>query len=74
VAHPKIYGLQFGGYDPRRGARRYCRQPSFFVVTGQRSYVFGLGATIATTFATRPVRCLLEARARWPQLAETLAQ
>ena len=43
VAHPEIYGPQFGGYDPVDLARgvTYAGNPRFWVVTGQRLYLFG---------------------------------
>ena len=43
VAHPEIYGPQFGGYDPvdlGRGVT-YAGNPRFWVVAGQRLYLFG---------------------------------
>src|SRR5262245_57627098 len=43
AAHPEIYGPQFGGYDPIDVARgvALAGNPRFFVVTGQRLYLFG---------------------------------
>ena len=43
VAHPEIYGPQFGGYDPIDLARgvTYAGNPRFWVVAGQRLYLFG---------------------------------
>jgi len=40
VAHPEIYGPQFGGYDPIDLARgvTYAGNPRFWLVTGQRLY------------------------------------
>ena len=42
AAHPEVYGPQFGGYDPIEIARgiAYAGNPNFFVVTGQRLYLF----------------------------------
>ena len=43
VAHPEIYGPQFGGYDPvdlGRGVT-YAGNPRFWVVSGERLYLFG---------------------------------
>ena len=43
VAHPEIYGPQFGGYDPVDLARgvTYAGNPRFWLVNGQRLYLFG---------------------------------
>jgi hypothetical protein len=75
VAHPEIYGPQFGGYDPIDVARgvTLAGNPRFFVVAGQRLYLFGLEAN-RDAFAAHPERYLPEARERWPQLEEGLAQ
>jgi hypothetical protein len=75
VAHPEIYGPQFGGYDPIDVARgvTLAGNPRFFVVAGQRLYLFGLEAN-RDAFAADPGRYLPEARERWPQLEEMLAQ
>ena len=42
VAHPDIYGPQFGGYDPVDLARgvTVAGQPRFWLVSGQRLYLF----------------------------------
>ena len=75
VAHPEIYGPQFGGYDPIDVARgvTLAGNPRFFVVSAQRLYLFGLEAN-RDTFAAHPERYLPEAMERWPQLEEMLAQ
>ena len=43
VAHPEIYGPQFGGYDPVDLARgvTVAGNPRFWLVSGQRLYLFG---------------------------------
>ena len=43
VAHPEIYGPQFGGYDPVDLARgvTFAGNPRFWLVSGQRLYLFG---------------------------------
>ena len=43
VAHPDIYGPQFGGYDPVDLARgvTYAGNPRFWVISDQRLYLFG---------------------------------
>jgi hypothetical protein len=75
VAHPEIYGPQFGGYDPIDVARgvAYAGNPRFFVVTGQRLYLFGREES-RNAFAANPAKFLKEAQVRWPGLQNTLAQ
>jgi hypothetical protein len=75
VAHPEIYGPQFGGYDPidlGRGVT-YAGNPRFWVVTGQRLYLFGREES-RDAFAADPARFLKEATARWPAIEQGLAQ
>ena len=75
VAHPEIYGPQFGGYDPvdlGRGVT-YAGNPRFWVVTGQRLYLFGREEN-RDAFAAEPARFLKEAIARWPALERGLAR
>lgn len=75
AAHPEIYGPQFGGYDPIDVARgvAYAGNPQFFVVAGQRLYLFGREEH-RNAFAANPARFLKDARVRWPGLQKTLAQ
>src|SRR5215469_4029479 len=75
VAHPEIYGPQFGGYDPTDVARGVivAGNPSLFVVAGDRLYLFGLEAN-RDIFAADPESFLEKATARWPELKATLAQ
>jgi hypothetical protein len=75
MAHPDVYGPQFGGYDPVDIARgvTLAGNPRFFVVTGQRLYLFGI-ETHRDAFAAHPEHYLPDARERWPNLEETLAQ
>jgi hypothetical protein len=75
VAHPEIYGPQFGGYDPIDVARgvAFAGNPRFWLISGQRLFLFG-GAESRDAFAADPVRFVREARQRWPGLKETLAQ
>jgi hypothetical protein len=75
IAHPEIYGPQFGGYDPIDVARgvAFAGNPRFWLVAGQRLYLFG-AAESRDAFAADPARVLREARQRWPNLQETLAQ
>jgi len=75
VAHPEIYGPQFGGYDPIDVARgvAFAGNPRFWVISGQRLYLFGLEAN-RDAFAANPDRFLKEANARWLTVQEDLAQ
>ena len=75
IAHPEIYGPQFGGYDPVDLARgvTVAGSPLFWLVAGERLYLFGREDT-RDAFAANPVPYLKEARQRWPALEEQLAQ
>lgn len=75
VAHPDIYGPQFGGYDPTDVARgvTFAGNPRFWVIAGERLYLFGLEAN-RDAFAADPAGYLRHASARWPQLELGLAQ
>jgi hypothetical protein len=75
VAHPDIYGPQFGGYDPSDLARgvTVAGNPRFWLVAGQRLYLFGREEN-RDAFAADPRRFLAQANSRWPVLVETLAQ
>jgi hypothetical protein len=75
VAHPEIYGPQFGGYDPADLARgvTVAGNPRFWLISGQRLYLFGREQS-RDAFAADPARILREANARWPQLEHDLAQ
>jgi hypothetical protein len=75
VAHPDIYGPQFGGYDPidvTRGVT-YAGNPRLWVIAGERLYLFGREEH-RDAFAADPERFLREANPRWPQLEHSLAQ
>jgi len=75
VAHPEIYGPQFGGYDPvdlGRGVT-YAGNPRFWVVSGERLYLFGREEN-RDAFAADPPRFLKDASARWPAIEQDLAQ
>jgi hypothetical protein len=75
VAHPEIYGPQFGGYDPvdlGRGVT-YAGNPRFWVVAGQRLYLFGREEN-RDAFAAAPARFLKDAAMRWPALERGLAR
>jgi hypothetical protein len=75
VAHPEIYGPQFGGYDPIDLARgvTVAGNPRFWLISGQRLYLFGRPET-RDAFAADPSRVLRNASLRWPMLEETLAR
>ena len=75
VAHPEIYGPQFGGYDPIDVARgvAFASNSRFWVISGQRLYLFGLEAN-RDAFAANPDRFLKQAAARWPGLQQNLSQ
>jgi len=75
VAHPEIYGPQFGGYDPTDLARgvTVAANPRFFLISGQRLYLFGREEN-RDIFAADPERFLREANTRWPALEQDLAQ
>jgi hypothetical protein len=75
VAHPDIYGPQFGGYDPVDLARgvTVAGQPRFWLVSGQRLYLFAFEEH-REAFAADPQRYLQQAVSRWPALEEGLAQ
>ena len=68
VTHPEIYGPQFGGYDPvdlGRGVT-YAGNPRFWVVAGDRLYLFGREDN-RDAFAADPRAFPQRRRARWPR-------
>jgi YHS domain-containing protein len=75
VAHPEIYGPQFGGYDPVDLARgvTVAGNPLFWLIAGNRLYLFGREET-RDVFAANPAPYVKEANLRWPALEEKLAQ
>jgi hypothetical protein len=75
VAHPDIYGPQFGGYDPVDLARgvTYAGNPRFWLIAGQRLFLFGREEN-RDAFVTDPERFQSEANSRWPALEQQLAQ
>ena len=75
LAHPEIYGPQFGGYDPTNIARgvTIAGNPRFFVISADRLYLFSLEIN-RDAFAADPERFLEEARDRWSALQQQLAQ
>ena len=75
VARPDIYGPQFGGYDPVDVARGVpiAGNPRLWLISGQRLYLFGREES-RDAFVANPAGFLQEARQRWPDLMQTLAQ
>jgi YHS domain-containing protein len=75
VAHPEIYGPQFGGYDPVDVARgvTFAGNPRFWSIANERLYLFGLEVH-RDAFAANPEAFLRQAQARWPKLQQNLAQ
>jgi hypothetical protein len=75
LAHPEIYGPQFGGYDPADIARgvTVAGNPRFFVIAEQRLYLFSREDN-RDAFAADPARFLHEVGKRWPALKEQLSQ
>jgi hypothetical protein len=75
VAHPDIYGPQFGGYDPMDLARgvTVAGNPRFWLVSGQRLYLFNREETRAA-FAANPSRVLRGATQRWPGIEQSLSE
>jgi hypothetical protein len=75
VAHPEIYGPQFGGYDPIDLARgvTVAGSPRFWLVLGQRLYLFSREKS-RDAFAAAPAGVLRNATERWPGLEQSLAE
>jgi len=75
VAHPDIYGPQFGGYDPVDLARgvTVAGNPRFWLISRRRLYLFGREQS-RDAFAADSEQFLRQATARWPGLEQNLAQ
>ncbi len=75
LAHPEIYGPQFGGYDPADIARgvAIAANPRFYVISAQRLYLFSREAN-RDAFAADPERFLYEVGKRWPAIQDQLGQ
>ncbi len=75
VAHPDIYGPQFGGYDPIDLARgvTVAGNPRFWLISGERLYLFGREEH-RDAFAADPRPVLQQANSRWPALEQDLSQ
>lgn len=72
AAHPEIYGPQFGGYDPIDVAAPLPSSATPLLRGHPPAALPVRARGQSGAFATHPERHLPEARARWPQLAETL--
>lgn len=75
LAHPEVYGPQFGGYDPVDVARgvTIAGNPRFFVIAAERLYLFSREDN-RDVFASNPEKYLYEANKRWAGLLEQLSQ
>src|SRR4029079_2292516 len=75
LAHPDVYGPQFGGYDPADIARgvTIAGNPRFFVISAQKLYLFSRDDQ-RHALAADPERFLYEDGKRWPALLEQLGQ
>jgi YHS domain-containing protein len=75
VAHPEIYGPQFGGYDPIDVARgiTVAGNPRFWVISKGRLYLFGREQS-RETFSADPSGFVREAKQRWPALEQDLSR
>jgi hypothetical protein len=75
IAHPEIYGPQFGGYDPVDLARgvTVAGNPRFWLISGRRLYLFGREQT-RDAFSADASRLLREASQHWPELQQDLTQ
>jgi hypothetical protein len=73
LAHPEIYGPQFGGYDPVDIARgvTVTGNPQLWLIAGARLFLFSR-ETSRDAFAAHPDRYLKRAEARWPALEQEL--
>jgi len=75
LAHPEVYGPQYGGYDPVDIARGVLNaaNPRFYVIAEQRLYLFSREDN-RDAFAANPDRFLYEVGKRWPALQDKLGQ
>jgi hypothetical protein len=73
IAHPEIYGPQFGGYDPIDVARGVTVEgnPRFWLIANARLFLFSREAS-RDEFAAHPERYLPRATARWETLEQEL--
>jgi hypothetical protein len=75
AARPDIYAPQFGGYDPIDVARgvAVAGNAVLWLVAGERLFLFSREDN-RKAFAGDPQRWLREAKQRWPELLNQLAQ
>ena len=75
LAHPEIYGPQFGGYDPMDVARgvTVAGNPRLWLVADQRLFLFSREES-RDAFAADPERYLRQATERWRVLEQDLPQ
>jgi hypothetical protein len=75
LAHPEIYGPQFGGYDPVDVARgvTVAGNPRLWFVAGERLFLFSREAS-RDAFAAHPGRYLQRATTRWQTLQHELSR
>ncbi|MGJ5206264.1 YHS domain-containing (seleno)protein [Bradyrhizobium sp. HKCCYLR20261] len=75
LAHPEVYGPQFGGYDPTDVARgvTVAGNPRFFAVIEERLFLFSREES-RDAFKADPARYLARAEARWPALQDDLPE
>ena len=75
LAHPEVYGPQYGGYDPVDIARGVLNaaNPRFYVIAEQRLYLFSREDN-RDAFGANPDRFLYEVGKRWPSLQDKLSQ
>ena len=73
--HPEVYAPRFGGYDPVAIGRDRSvpGHPLFWLVVGQRLYLFYSEKTRAT-FLADPGRIIDTAERKWPDVAPKLGQ
>lgn len=74
LAHPEVYGPRFGGYDPVEIVRgvAFPGNPRFWLVAGERLYLFGREANRDAFAADPDLR--RKAGAHWPEVEQNLAQ
>ncbi|MGJ5182129.1 YHS domain-containing (seleno)protein [Bradyrhizobium oligotrophicum] len=75
LAHPEVYGPQFGGYDPTDVARGITvpGNPRLFAVVDERLFLFSREES-RDAFKADPARYLPRAEARWPALEQELPE
>jgi hypothetical protein len=73
--HPEVYTPRFGGYDPVALARGSSvpGHPLFWVVSGQRLYLF-YSSNARAAFLADPGRYIEAATRKWPTVARAIAR